>query len=318
MSKRSGGGQTTSTTYTSSVPEYLQPYLEDLVARAEGESMTTYAPYQGERIAGLSGQVGQARTMVEGLIPRGQQDVSAARSAIQSGIATGSDLASFIPEGGFTPAQQFTGDVVQQYMSPYMRSVLDMQKRQAKSEAAMAGAQRAAEAAQAGAFGGSRFAIQESEAQAALQQQLQDIEAKGMQRAYEQAQESFLADREAKFAREQAGVQAGISGLDAASRGAQAIQELAGTEAGLAGLLESIGLDVEAREQRGLDIAYEDFLRQRDKPREDIQFLSSVIQGIPAPSSQEIAKFGPQASPAQQALGAGIAAYSLNRALGQG
>lgn len=315
MGKR-GGGQSTTTSYVSNVPEYLEPYFTSLVQRAERESQAQYDPYRGDRIADLSDEVSQARQIIRDAIPVGQQDIATSRGAIQGGIGTAQQLSGFVPSAGYTPAGQFTQDKVDQYMSPYVRGVIEQQKRQARSDFAMADAERAAQAEQAGAFGGSRFAIQESEAQAALQQQLQDIEERGLQKAYEQARSSFEADREAQFAREQAGVQAGISGAEIAGRGAQAIQDLTGAQAGLAGLLETIGLDTEGRQQRALDIAYEDYLRQRDKPREDIQFLSSVLQGVPAPSSQEITKFGPQANPIQQALGTGIAAYSLGKAYG--
>lgn len=311
MGKRGGGGTTTS--YTSSVPKYLQPYLEDLVARAEEESMVDYAPFEGERIATVGDpEIRQARQMIEQAVPRGQQAIRSAREQITGQAGFGSQLMGFAPTTGFSAAGTFDADTAASYMSPYMQAVVEAQKRGVKGEFAKQQAERAAQAAQAGAFGGSRFAIMESEADAALSQQLADIEAKGLQEAYEQGLGAFQADREATFAREQAGTQAAVQGSDITGQSAQAIQNLVGSEAGLAAMIESIGLDKLAREQRSLDLAYEDFLRQRDKPREDIQFLSSVIQGVPAPSSQEITKYS-QADPAGQILGGGIAAYALDQ-----
>lgn len=43
MGKR-GGGQSTTTSYVSNVPEYLEPYFTSLVQRAETESQAQYDP----------------------------------------------------------------------------------------------------------------------------------------------------------------------------------------------------------------------------------------------------------------------------------
>ena len=69
-----------------------------------------------------------------------------------------------------------------------------------------------------------------------------------------------------------------------------------------------------AREQAGLDVAYEDFVRQRDYPREQIQFMSSVLRGVPVAPSTESQKFQSY-NPLQQALGTGISALGLYKGL---
>ena len=70
-------------------------------------------------------------------------------------------------------------------------------------------------------------------------------------------------------------------------------------------LLEGIGKDIQARDQAGLDIAYEDFVRQRDYPREQLQFYSSLLRGIPVQPSTETTKFQ-QYNPIKDALGTGF------------
>ena len=69
-----------------------------------------------------------------------------------------------------------------------------------------------------------------------------------------------------------------------------------------------------AREQAGLDTAYEDFVRQRDYPREQLQFYSSILRGVPVAPSTESQKFQAY-NPLQQALGTGIAGLSLYKGL---
>jgi len=66
--------------------------------------------------------------------------------------------------------------------------------------------------------------------------------------------------------------------------------------------------------QRGLDIGYSDFLRQQAYPRENLAFLSSMLQGIPIAPGQVSQSYGITPSMTQQLLGAGIAGVGLYNA----
>ena len=92
-------------------------------------------------------------------------------------------------------SQQFGQQAAQQYMSPYMQSVVDIQQREAQRQADTARAGRSAQAVGAGAFGGSRQAIMEAEAARNLATQKGDIQAQGLQGAFGQAQQQFNADQ---------------------------------------------------------------------------------------------------------------------------
>lgn len=92
-------------------------------------------------------------------------------------------------------AQQFGQQAAQQYMSPYMQSVVDIQQREAQRQADIAGTQRGAQAVKSGAFGGSRQAILDAEAARNLATQKGDIQAQGLQSAYGQAQQQYNADQ---------------------------------------------------------------------------------------------------------------------------
>lgn len=75
-------------------------------------------------------------------------------------------------------------------------------------------------------------------------------------------------------------------------------------------LLETIGKAQQAQTQAGLDLAYEDFLRQQGYNKEQLGFISSVLHGLPlAPAGTET-QLVPY-NPIQQALGAGLAGLSL-------
>jgi hypothetical protein len=97
------------------------------------------------------------------------------------------------------------------YMSPYMQSVVGIQQREAQRQADIAGTQRGAQAVASGAFGGSRQAIMEAEAARNLAQQKGDIQATGLQSAFQQAQGQFNAEQQARLQAQQANQQAGLT-----------------------------------------------------------------------------------------------------------
>lgn len=115
------------------------------------------------------------------------------------------------------PAQQITTQSFaapgssQAYMSPYMQDVVAAQQREAMRTSDIQRTQNQAAATRAGAFGGSRQAIVEAERQRNLGTQLGDIQSAGLQQAYQQAQNQFNVEQQARLAAQQANQQAGIT-----------------------------------------------------------------------------------------------------------
>jgi hypothetical protein len=126
-------------------------------------------------------------------------------------------------------------------MSPYMQNVVDYQKSQALRDFNIGRGMRGAQAVGKGAFGGSRQAIVEAEAERSLGSQLQGIAAQGSQKAFEDAQrqQQFGANLGLQ------GLQAGYGGLGLGMQGAglglQGVgaQQAAG-QLGLAGTAQGI------------------------------------------------------------------------------
>jgi hypothetical protein len=118
---------------------------------------------------------------------------------------------------------------VDQYMSPYMQSVVGIQQREAQRAADIARTQTNAQAVKAGAFGGSRQAIMDAEAARNLALQKGDIQAKGSQEAFASAQSQFNAEQQARLqaalanqgVQQQANVQNLSAGLQTQGLGAQ-------------------------------------------------------------------------------------------------
>lgn len=79
-------------------------------------------------------------------------------------------------------------------------------------------------------------------------------------------------------------------------------------------LLEAAGQAEEARRQAGLDVAYQDFLRQEAFPMQQLQGMSSILQGIPAETEQMRTAYAPS-NPLQQIAGTGLAAIGAYKGL---
>lgn len=98
----------------------------------------------------------------------------------------------------YDPTQFQTGlgpvKSVQDYMSDYTSGVSDIAAREATRQADVSRQAEQARLAQAGAFGGSRQAIMEAERQRNLGTQIGDIRAKGLQEAYDRAQQQRLQE----------------------------------------------------------------------------------------------------------------------------
>jgi hypothetical protein len=136
----------------------------------------------------------------------------------------------------------------QAYMSPYQQNVTDIQLEGLQRQADIARTQRGAQAARAGAFGGSRQAIENAEANRALASQMDAVRAQGLQQAYQQAQGN-IAQR-AQFGLQ--GLQGAQQGLGTALQGGQLGLSGIGTALqGLQGGMQGAGLGIQGA-QAGL------------------------------------------------------------------
>lgn len=118
----------------------------------------------------------------------------------------------------------------QQYMSPYQQSVIDQATQALQRQAQIAENQRAAQATQAGAYGGARFGVQEAEAEAGLGRNIADITAQLQAQNYAQA-----VQRQQQQLGNLTGLASFVPGLEQAQ-----IQQLGALGAGSQGYQQSI------------------------------------------------------------------------------
>ena len=227
-----GGSAPASQTITqTNLPEYAEPYFKRLLERSEAVSLGEYQPFAGQRQATLPGDISAAYDVTRQVAGQGIAGLPQAMGVTAGNIQAGQDIAQragtpfqfggtqFEQQGvqpfagfqeaqarefTFDPTQRFTGAAVQEYMSPYMQAVVDEQTRRARQQFEEQRGARASQAVSAGAFGGSRQAVQESLAERDLLDRLSGIQAEGSQQAFQQAAQMFGQDRGAEFARQQA------------------------------------------------------------------------------------------------------------------
>ena len=162
-------------------------------------------------------------------------------------------------------------NAVAQYMSPYLQNVVDYQKSQALRDFQIAQPMRQAQAVAKGAFGGSRQAIENAEAQRNLNTQLQGIEAQGAQSAFQnaQAQQQFRANL-------------GLQGLQGAASSANQLGQLAGAQQqadiSRLGLQNQLGQQQQQYQQNIINQAIQDYATQQQYPLMQLGFMSNMLQ----------------------------------------
>ena len=202
---------------------------------------------------------------------------------------------------GFNPAlqqfqmgapDQFGQAQAEQYMSPYMQNVVDVQKRQAIEDAQKQQLSTNLAAARQGTYGGARQLLAGTEREKALGQQLGDIQARGLETAFGQAQQQFERDRAAQMGAQQANLQAALG-----------VQEL-GTTTGLQTALANLTNEQQARVQSEANRLQAQGMNQEQALR---AALSNQQAGLTVGQQNLAARLGVQELGAQTGMQAQLA-----------
>jgi hypothetical protein len=297
-----GGSPQPTSTSTTTIPEYAKPYAERTLGKAEALSDAPYQTYGGERIAASTPEQQAARQAVAGMQLPGQ-------------FAAGTELAALGGLGALGAGQQYMGMATspgaqQAFMSPYMQSVVDVQKQEALRDAQKGQLMQNLGAARQGTYGGARQLLAGTERERNLQDQLARIQATGSQSAFDRAQQAM-----------QFGTTAGLQGAQAATQAGATLGQLGigqqqqGLE--LAKAQEAFGGLGRAEQQAGLDIAYQDFLQQQRYPYAQLGFMSDILRGsgnLAATGGRAVYEAPP--STTQNLMQLGLGGLGLYKALG--
>ena len=242
-------------------------------------------------------------------------------------------LASLYGAGAVRTATAAPG--IAQFLNPYQQYVTDEIARQGQ----MASNQLAANAVQAGAFGGGREGIQQAELQRATQANIGQSLAGGFGQALQAAQQQQQLATQAGLQAGQLGLGAGQLGLSGAQLGAQTGlqagqlglsgaqlasqtglqsgqllgalggQQQAMQQADIASLLQAGGIQQQLGQQ-ALEASRATEMARAYEPYQRLEFLKGIMTNLPTSQSAVTATTAPGSNPLAQAVGTGLGAYA--------
>jgi len=242
----------------SSLSSWAGPYVTDMLGKGQALGNMPYQAYTGPLTAGPSQAQSNAFQGVAGLTVSPDQMKA------------------------FTPTQ-FNTTEANRLMNPYLTAALQPQIDEARRQSEITNLGNRTALSRAGAYGGGRGALMESEAQRNLATKLAELTGQGYKSAYDEAQKQF-------------NIEQGL-GLQAAGQGQQF---------GLATLQKQADLGAMERgiEQEGIAADIGQFKEERDFPYKQVQYQQSLLQGLPlATQSYSYAQPNTMASAAGGAAG---------------
>jgi hypothetical protein len=304
---------------TTTIPDYAKPYVEELLGNAQGLTdinQNPYMQYMRDRQAQFT-PLQQQSYENAALMQTAPQLGDATAMAGQAGLGALNTQYTFNPY----QTQQFTGNNVQAYMSPYMDNVVARQQQDATRQADIAGQAQQAQAARSGAFGGSGDYLMRGQAAGNLARQKGDIQAQGLQNAYQQAMGQFnqsqaqnLAGQQLNAQQQQFGAGLGLQGMQTAMSGAKSLADIGQTQygqnMGLLSLQNQFGGQQQGQVQNQLNTEYQDFLNAQNYPYKQLGFMSDMLRGLPL-TQQSQAMYGQAPSMVQQVAGLGLTGKAL-------
>ena len=232
-------------TSMSGLADWASPYITNYLGKAQALGDTPYQTYQGPLTAGQSGLQTQAFQGIGGLTVPNQ--------------------------GQYNPVgSTFDNTQAQAYMNPYLQAALDPQMKELQRQADIARLDDASRLTKAGAFGGSRQAIMESEGRRNLLDKQQDVLGQGYASAYDKAVQQFNTDQQRKIQEQQFGADFGLKGLGAE-------RDILNQQLGAGAVQRGITSE-------GIAADLGEFNTQREFPFKQVQFQRDMISGLPTGS----------------------------------
>ena len=220
----------------SSLSNWAGDYVTDMLGKGKALGDMPYTSYGGPLTAGESGLQNKAFQGIANLAMPSQQ------------------------QSTFTP-QSFTDQgMSQQYMNPYVQSALNPQIDELRRQSEISRQGQNSQLTKAGAFGGSRQAVMDSELDRNLQGQIAQTLNTGYMDAYNQGQGQFNTEQNLGLQGVGQNQQYGLSALGAQGQAGQMQRDIT---------------------QQGMDADRQQFEQERDFPYQQVQYMQSLLQGLP-------------------------------------
>ena len=327
---KGGGGQqsTTSQVNQSNIPDYAQPYVENMLNATQQQLFQTdsnnqitgfqpYKPYSTDPsnyIAGFSPMQQQAQQGAANLQMPGQY-------AQASGLAGASGMGSLGMAGqlantGNQYNQMATNpNATQAFMNPYVQASLAPQLDEMRRQYGISGVQEQGNATQQGAMGGSREALMASENNRNMGTAMNQAIGTGYNNAFQAAQQAqqFGANLGLQ------GNQAALSGLGQANTAAGTLGQIgAGQLAGqqsILGTQNQLGAQQQAQQQQITNQAIQDYANAQQYPMMQLGMMSNMLRGLPMQATTT-QSYQAQPNLISQGIGALGTGISLSNAMG--
>lgn len=338
------GKETTSTVYQNTIPEALMPYATRLMGEAQSlVGAGQYTPYAQQQVAGYN----PLQALAFQNLYQMQTPAALTQATGLTGLAALN--ARNIPEYeaaryNYAAPEEvsplgYNQERIERFMSPYLEEVMKRERLGAIEDYANSLPQLASVTTQVGGLGGSRQALLQAEKNRALRDQLADIRARGYQGAFQNAQQMFEAQRQARLQADLANQQAqmrtgemrmqarqlgeqsrqfganlGLQGLQAQLQAAQQLGQLGGQQFQQQqsinqGLLQA-GQLMQTPEQKAYEAQYRNFTQAQQYPYQQLAFMSDILRGVP--TYQSVAStYGGSPSTMGQLAGLGYGIGSL-------
>ena len=294
------------------IPEYIEKPTEILANELLAQAQQPLTVPQ-QQVIGFSPTQQSAMNLAFQGIGSYQPFLDAAQAAQTAGLGTIGAGAQTVAGAEFVPTQA----TLDRFMDPYQKNVTQEAIKEIDRQAAMAQNQLAGQAVKAGAFGGSRFGIQQSE----LARNAADLKSR---RVFEDLSRNFQQAQAAARAANQQRIQAGqvfgqlgrgASGIGGAMAGLGAqTQALAGQDVqqlmGIGGLQQQLA-------QTALNVDYQNRLNLQNAPFQQLSTAAGILQQLsPQTVGQQTIAPLPQTNPFAQAAGIVGTGVGLQNLLG--
>lgn len=248
---------------------------------------SSLSPWAGDYVTGYLGK-GQALANAPMQTYGGPLTAGASDLQQQAFAGIGS-----LAQAGYAPQQYqggtFGAQEAQQYMNPYISAALNPQLAEMQRQSDIARLSDASRLSKAGAFGGSRQAIMESEGRRNLLEKQGQAIGQGYQTAYDKAMQQFNTEQDRRLGAEKAGE---ASRQYSAEYGLKSLGELG-----------AMGATQRAITGEGIAADKAQFEEQRDYPFKMVQYQKDLLQGLPITSAATTANTTGVSNLSSQILG---------------
>lgn len=312
------------------IPQFMTDYTLGLLNKANTVLSEPYQTYAGTRLQGFTPEQVRAQKLTSQSVGQFMPDVTEGKDITRSSLgynalntaqpylteARGINALGISQPYAQKAAGTFTGEAVNQYMNPYIGSVVDrLGDLAARNLREKFMPQISADFIRSGTYGSAGQ-------QAAVGQALRDVQEsalaaqnQALSEGYKTSADIFASDlgRQLQLAGQQGNLalgqqqNLGALGQIAGNMASQTARDKLAAGMQMANLgelgqrmnmkdlaaLEAVGAAKQAQKQKSLDLGYQDFSAQRDYPFLQLQRMNELIRGLPMSYQQSTSSTGP-------------------------